>query len=76
MKLFKNNGMLWVFISISLWLILTSAILVVGARVQSSSKDAVLKREGPVPPSAPSSCTLIGGGDGSDDSPCPPATHQ
>ncbi|KAJ9695969.1 hypothetical protein PVL29_008298 [Vitis rotundifolia] len=69
MKTF-NKVIIWAFISASLWLILTTAVAG-GARVHTSLKVAVLMRKGPVPPSAKSSCTHIGGGNRDDDSPCP-----
>ncbi|KAJ9685317.1 hypothetical protein PVL29_017376 [Vitis rotundifolia] len=76
MKSFKNHLIIWVSVSISLWLILTPTILVAGARVHSSSKDSAFVEQAIVPPSAPSSCTYIGVGKGGDHRPCPPSTHQ
>ena len=74
MKLF-NKIVIWVSSSISVWFILTTA-LVGGARVDSSLKYDALMAKGPVPPSAASSCTHIGGGSGGDHRPCPPSTRQ
>ena len=74
MKLF-NKIVIWVSSSISVWFILTTA-LVGGARVDSSLKYDVLMAKAPVPPSASSSCTHIGGGKGGDHRPCPPSTRQ
>ena len=76
MELFnKVISWFWVSFSISVWFILTTA-LVGGARVDSSLKYDALMAKGPVPPSAASSCTHIGGGNGGDNRPCPPSTRQ
>ncbi|RVX20871.1 hypothetical protein CK203_002463 [Vitis vinifera] len=76
MELFnKVISWVWVSSSISVWFILTTA-LVGGARVDSSLKYDALMAKGPVPPSAASSCTHIGGGNGGDNRPCPPSTRQ
>ena len=43
----------------------------------STRQDAVLMAKAPVPPSAASSCTHIGGGNGGEHHrPWPPSTHQ
>ena len=65
--------MTWISISFSLWLILITPALVGGSRVYSSSKVAAVTARGAVPPSASSSCTHIGVGNG-DHRRCPPST--
>ena len=67
---FHNMKFIFLSISISLCLILTATILVAGGRVHSISKDSVLMARGPVPSSAASSCTYIGGDDRADHRPC------
>ena len=52
------------------------ATLVGGSTVYSSSKVATVTARGPVPPSAPSSCTHIGVGNGGSRQRCPPSTHR
>ena len=71
MNAFKKV-MKWISIPLYLWLILITLAPVEGSRVQSSSKEAVVMAWGLVPPSAPSSCTHIGVGNG-DHGRCPPA---
>ena len=61
--------MTWVSISLSLWLILVGA-----RRVNSGYKEAVVMERGPVPPSASSSCTYIGGDNRDQYRPCPLST--
>ena len=75
MKTF-NKVIIWAFISASLWLILTTAVAG-GARINTSLKVADLMMKGPVPPSAESSCTRIGGGNRDDPCPrSPPSLHH
>ena len=62
-------------ISVCLLFILTTT-LVASARVQSSLKDTGVRTSGPVPPSAASSCTHIGGHNGGDHPPCHSSPHQ
>ena len=62
--------MTWVSISLSLWLILVGA-----RRVNSGYKEAVVMERGPVPPSASSSCTYIGGDNRDQYRRCPPSTR-
>ncbi|KAJ9671676.1 hypothetical protein PVL29_025403 [Vitis rotundifolia] len=59
----------WISISLSLWLILVGA-----RRVNSSYKEPVVMERGPVPPSASSSCTYIGGDNRDQYRRCPPST--
>ncbi|KAJ9671673.1 hypothetical protein PVL29_025400 [Vitis rotundifolia] len=62
--------MTWISISLSLWLILVGAW-----RINSSYKEAVVMERGPVPPSASSSCTYIGGDNRDQYRRCPSPTH-
>ncbi|KAJ9671675.1 hypothetical protein PVL29_025402 [Vitis rotundifolia] len=62
--------MTWISISLFLWPILVGAW-----RVNSSYKKAVVMERAPVPPSASSSCTYIGGANRDQYRRCPPSTR-